>query len=41
MASFLRLERRGEDLYPALRRMTPPEDGRPDLIERFGIPPLR
>jgi alpha-galactosidase len=70
MAFFLRLERRGEDLYPALRRVTPPDedrvryellrhfgyfvtessehfaeyvpwfikDGRPDLIERFGIP---
>jgi alpha-galactosidase len=38
LAFFLRLERDGEDLYPALRRVTPPEWNRVryELLEHFG-----
>ena len=38
VAFFLRLEHEGEDLYPALQRVTPPEDNRVryELLKHFG-----
>jgi alpha-galactosidase len=38
LAFFLTLERDGEDLYPALREVTPPDDNRVryELLKRFG-----
>ena len=39
VAFFLELTRAGEDLYPALRQVTPPEHNRVryELLERFGF----